>query len=84
MVLDVQEDFLRNTLDYIAPVCQEYVNKHATEYDAIVFTRWVYEEVKGKDTLVVRHPGALVVEKTTYSGYTEDTKRSWRKRKSRN
>ncbi|CAM3828042.1 cysteine hydrolase family protein [Alicyclobacillus pomorum] len=75
MVLDVQEDFLRNILDYIAPLCQRYVDEHATEYDAIVLTRWVYEEINGKDTLVVRHPSAVVVQKSTYSGYTEDTKR---------
>jgi nicotinamidase-related amidase len=75
IVLDVQEDFLRNTLDYIAPLCQRYVNEHASEYEAIILTRWVYDEVRGHDTLLVRHESAAVVEKSTYSGFTEDTRR---------
>jgi nicotinamidase-related amidase len=75
IVLDVQEDFLRNTLDYIAPLCQRYVNEHNGEYDAIILTRWMYDEVKGTDTLLVSHSDATVVEKSTYSGYTEDTRK---------
>lgn len=74
-VLDVQEDFLRNTLDYIAPLCQRYVTENSDEYDAIIITRWVYDEVKGKDNLLVSHPNAIIVDKSTYSGYTEDTKK---------
>ena len=75
IVLDVQEDFLRNTLDYIAPLCQKYINRQADDYVAIVLTRWVYDEVRGQDTLLLRHPNAVVVEKSSYSGYTEDTKK---------
>jgi nicotinamidase-related amidase len=75
IVLDVQEDFLRNTLDYIAPLCQRYLNEHGGEYDAIILTRWVYDELKGTNTLIVSHPTANVVEKSSYSGYTEDTRK---------
>jgi len=71
IVLDVQEDFLRQTLDYIAPLCQTYLNGHGDEYDAIVLTHWEYEEVKDQDTLLLAHPKATVIGKTTYSGYTE-------------
>jgi nicotinamidase-related amidase len=73
IVLDVQSDFLRSTLDYIAPLCQRYVNAEASNYDAIVFTKWIYDEIKGKDTLVIQHQDAVIVEKTGYSGYTEAT-----------
>ncbi len=75
IVLDVQEDFLRNTLDYIAPLCQRYINQHADEYAAIILTKWVYDELQGRDTLLLSHPKAHVVEKRSYSGYTEDTKK---------
>ncbi|MDQ0191233.1 cysteine hydrolase [Alicyclobacillus cycloheptanicus] len=73
--LDVQEDFLRNTLDYVAPLCQRFLNRHGDEYDAIILTRWVYEELQGQNTLLLSHPKAVVVEKSTYSAYTEDTRK---------
>jgi len=73
--LDVQEDFLRKTLDYIAPLCQNYINEHADAYEVIVLTHWMYDEIKGQNTLLLSHPKARVVEKTTYSGLTEETQR---------
>lgn len=73
--LDVQEDFLRNTLDYIAPLCQRFINENADQYDAIILTHWTYELIEGQDTLLLSHPKAHVIEKTTYSGLTEETQR---------
>lgn len=73
--LDVQEDFLRNTLDYIAPLCQRFLNQQGDDYDAIILTRWVYDELQGQNTLLLSHPKAVVVEKSTYSGYTEDARK---------
>ncbi|MCF8564505.1 cysteine hydrolase family protein [Alicyclobacillus tolerans] len=75
IVLDVQDDFLRNTLDYIAPLCQQYLDEHGGEYDAIVLTRWIYDEMPDEETLLVSHPKAVVVKKSTYSAYTEDTRK---------
>ena len=73
--LDIQEDFLRNTLDYIAPLCQRYINNHADDYEAIVLTHWTYAEIEGQDTRLLTHPKATVVEKTTYSGLTVETQK---------
>lgn len=73
--LDVQDDFLGNTLDYVAPLCQRYLNNEGGQYDAIVLTRWVYDEVKDRNTLLLSDARATVVEKTTYSAFTEDTRR---------
>lgn len=64
-----------NILDYIAPLCQRYLNEHADDYEVIVLTRFVYPELEGRNTLMVSHPKAHVVEKSTYSGYTEEVKR---------
>lgn len=75
IILDIQRDFLGNTLDYIAPLCQRYLNEHGGEYDAIVLTHWDYDEVRGQNTLLLSHPNAVVVEKTTYSGYTGETRK---------
>jgi nicotinamidase-related amidase len=69
--LDVQQDFLGNTLDYIAPLCQKYLNQRGNEYSVIILTHWVYDELEGKNTLLLSHPNAYVIEKTTYSGYNE-------------
>lgn len=74
IVLDVQEDFLKNILDYIAPLCQRYLNEHGDEYDAIILTQWVYEDLGGRRTLLLSHPKAQVVEKTTYSAFNEQTR----------
>lgn len=74
IVLDVQDDFLRNTLDYIAPLCQHYMNDHSSDYEAIVLTHWTYEAIKDLDTLLIAHPDAVVFEKSSYSGYTEQTR----------
>jgi len=74
LVLDVQNEFLGNTLDYIAPLCQRYVNNSAEEYAVIITTHWLYPEAEGKSELLVSHPKAQVVEKHGYSGYTADAK----------
>lgn len=74
IVLDVQDDFLRNTLDYIAPLCQRYLNEHGSDYDTVVLTHWLYEAIEGIDTLLITHPEAKIVQKTGYSGYTEQTR----------
>jgi nicotinamidase-related amidase len=74
VVLDVQSEFLGNTLDYIAPLCQRYINSAANDYDAIILTHWIYEEAEGKSKLLVQHPKAVIVEKRGYSGLTAETK----------
>lgn len=71
IMLDVQEEFLKSALEYIGPLCQRYLNKHGDEYDAIILTRWVYEEMK-EDTLLLSHPKATTIEKSTYSGFTAE------------
>jgi nicotinamidase-related amidase len=75
ILLDVQEEFLRNSLDYIATLCQRYLDRHGDEYAAIVLTHWVHDELEGKNSLLLSHPRAYVVGKSTYSGYTDDTRR---------
>ncbi|MCL6548358.1 MAG: isochorismatase family protein [Alicyclobacillus sp.] len=80
IVLDVQEDFLRNVLDYIAPLCQRYLNEHGDEYDCIVLTRFVYPELEGRNTLLLSHPKAHVIEKSTYSGFTQEVQQLFRER----
>ncbi|MCL6453101.1 MAG: isochorismatase family protein [Alicyclobacillus sp.] len=74
VILDVQSEFLGNTLDYIAPLCQRYVRRSGDEYELIVTTHWVYPEAEGKSQLLVTHPRAVVVEKRGYSGFTAETK----------
>jgi nicotinamidase-related amidase len=74
IILDVQEDFLLNILDYIAPLCQRYLNDHGDEYDVVILTHWVYDDLEGRNTLLLSHPKAHVVAKTTYSGYNEATR----------
>lgn len=66
---------MRNTLDYIAPLCQKYLNNHGEDYDVIILTKFMYSEIEGQDTLLLTHPRARVVEKSTYSAYTEETRR---------
>ncbi|QQE80683.1 cysteine hydrolase family protein [Alicyclobacillus sp. SO9] len=70
--LDVQEEFLGQSLDYIATLCQRYLNRSGDDYDAVVLTHWVYPELEGKDTLMLSHPKALVVGKSTFSGLTAE------------
>lgn len=72
-MLDVQEEFLKTALEYIGPLCQRYLNNHGDDYDAIILTRWVYEEMK-EDTLLLSHPKATTVKKSTYSGFTADSR----------
>ena len=68
--LDVQDDFLGKRLDYIKTLCQKYLNEHGQEYDVVVLTHWVYDDIKGQNTLLLSHPGAKIVAKETYSGLT--------------
>ncbi|MCL6631718.1 MAG: isochorismatase family protein [Alicyclobacillus herbarius] len=75
ILLDVQEEFLRSSLDYVARLCQKFLNQHGDDYAAIILTRWVYDELEGENTLLLSHPRAYVVEKSTYSGYTERVRR---------
>lgn len=74
IILDIQEDFLGNTLDYIAPLCQRYLNDFGDRYEAVVLTQWVYEELRGVDTLLLSHPSAYVVRKSGYSGLTNEVR----------
>lgn len=74
IVLDVQNDFLGNTLDYIAPLCQKYVNEAAKDYKVVITTQWVYPEAEGTSELLVNHLKATVVKKRGYSGFTAETR----------
>lgn len=73
--LDLQEDFLGSRLDYIAPLCQKYLDEHGDDYDLIVLTHWVYEELQGTNRLLLSHPQAHIVEKFTYNGLNEEVRR---------
>lgn len=73
ILTDVQDDFLGNTLDYIATVCQRYLDEHGRDYDVIILTHWKHEDNESEDTLLLEHPTAHVVEKRTYSAYNEET-----------
>ncbi len=73
LLLDVQDDFLGNTLDYIASLSQRYLDEHAKDYDLIVLTYWIHEENQYENTLLIEHDGAHVIHKTTYSGYNDET-----------
>jgi nicotinamidase-related amidase len=75
ILIDVQEDFLTHTMDYIAPLSQNYLSQHGNDYDLIILTRWVHDENEGEDTLLISHHKAHVVEKRQYSAYTPETKK---------
>lgn len=77
LLTDIQEDFLGNlgNLDYIAGLCQKYLNEEGNQYDLILLTTWKHEENEGQDTLLISHPKAKVVEKRTYSAFNEEVKR---------
>ncbi|WP_067931614.1 isochorismatase family protein [Alicyclobacillus kakegawensis] len=75
ILLDVQEEFLRSSLDYIARLCQKFLDEHAEDYAAVVLTRWVYDDLGGENTLLLSHPRAQVIEKSTYSGFTHEVRR---------
>jgi nicotinamidase-related amidase len=72
--LDIQEDFLGYRLEYLKTLCERYLDEHADEYSTIIFTHWAYEDIDGRDTLLLSHPRAVVVEKTTYSGLNDAVK----------
>ncbi|MDI3256116.1 MAG: isochorismatase family protein [Kyrpidia sp.] len=74
LITDVQEDFLGNTLDYIETLCQKYLDEHGNEYDLIVLTRWVHEDNRDEDTLLLHHDKAEIVEKTTYSAFIPEVR----------
>ena len=73
LLLDVQDDFLGNTLDYIAALSQRYLDEHAKDYDLVVLTYWLHQENAQQNTLLLEHESAHVVTKTTYSGYNDET-----------
>ncbi len=70
--LDVQDDFLGKRLDYIKTLCQKYLNEHGREYDVVILTHWVYEDLKGQNNLLLSYPQAQIIAKETYSGLTDE------------
>ncbi len=70
--LDVQDDFLGKRLDYIKTLCQKYLHEHGSDYDVVILTHWVYEEIAGNDRLLLTHPKAKIISKTTYSGMNQE------------
>ncbi len=75
ILADVQDDFLGNTLDYIASVSQRYLDEHSDDYDLVITTRWVHSDNQNDDTLLIEHPKAKVVNKSTYSAYNEESEK---------
>jgi nicotinamidase-related amidase len=75
ILIDVQEDFLGNTQDYIAPLCQKFLESSGSSYDLIILTQWKHEENEGEDTLLLSYANAHVVEKRTYSAYNEEVRK---------
>lgn len=74
IIVDVQKEFLGERLDYIAPLCQKYLNEHGSEYDRIILTQWRHDQNRNESTLLLSHPDAVVVDKFTYSALNEDVK----------
>ncbi|UOF89125.1 isochorismatase family protein [Fodinisporobacter ferrooxydans] len=72
ILIDVQEDFLGNTQDYIAPLCQNYLAQFGSSYDLVILTHWKHEENKDQNTLLLEYADAKVVEKRTYSALTPE------------
>ena len=75
ILTDVQEDFLRNQLDYIEMIAQRYLNDHGKEYDLVILTLWRHSDNKGKNPLLLKFDGAKVIEKTTYSAITPEVEK---------
>ncbi|MFC4769612.1 cysteine hydrolase family protein [Effusibacillus consociatus] len=77
ILTDVQEDFLGNlgNIDYIVRLCQQYLDQSANEYDLVILTTWKHEENEGQDTLLLSHPKAKRVEKTTFSALNDEVKK---------
>ena len=78
ILTDVQDDFLGNTLDYIAAVSQRYLDDHGDEYAAVILTYWRHEENEGENTLLIEHPQAHVVIKRNYCAYTSEVAKIFR------
>jgi len=74
IVTDIQDDFLGNTQDYIVQLAQKYLSERGKDYDLIILTRWVHADIEGRDTLLLSHPDARVVDKRTYSAYNDEVK----------
>lgn len=75
ILTDVQDDFLGNTLDYIAPVSQRYLDEHAEDYAVILLAYWEHEDNRDENTLLIEHPRAHVVKKKSYCAYTPEADR---------
>ncbi len=75
ILTDVQEDFLRNQLDYIKMIAQRYLNDHGKEYDLVILTLWRHSGNKGENPLLLHYEGAKVIEKTSYSAITPDVEK---------
>jgi nicotinamidase-related amidase len=73
IITDVQEDFLGNS-DYIVPLCQKYLKKYAEAYDLVILTHWKHQENNTANTLMLSHPHAKVIEKTTYSAINDEVR----------
>ncbi|ARU62182.1 hypothetical protein CBW65_15095 [Tumebacillus avium] len=74
LITDIQSDFLGN-MDYIYPLCQEYLDKSGDQYDLVILTHWKHEENHNEHTLLLKHPKANVVEKRGYSAYNDEMKK---------
>lgn len=74
LVLDVQEEFLGERLDYIEPLCQKYLDEHGNDYDAVILTQWRHEQNKDRSTLLLSHKKAHAVDKVTFSGLNDEVR----------
>ncbi|ASS75976.1 hypothetical protein CIG75_14075 [Tumebacillus algifaecis] len=74
LITDIQSDFLGN-MDYIYPLCQNYLDNSGDQYDLIILTHWKHEENHNENTLLLKHPKAQIVEKRGYSAYNDEMKK---------
>ncbi len=72
LILDVQEEFLGERLDYIEPLCQKYLDDHGNDYDAVILTQWRHEQNRDRSTILLSHKKARVVDKVTYSALNDE------------
>jgi nicotinamidase-related amidase len=72
ILIDVQDDFLGNTQDYIAPLSQKFLDQNGPSYDLVMLTTWKHEENEGENTLLLSYPDAHIVEKRTYSAINSE------------
>jgi nicotinamidase-related amidase len=73
MITDIQTEFLGN-MDYIVPICQEYLDKYGKDYDLVILTHWKHQENENENTLAISFDKAHVVEKRGYSAFIEPVK----------